>query len=202
MTADRIITVALHQSLVGGRVDVQDVFQGQVPDGNFMLGRFDYNAIMSLSDTTMERSPWYNQGLRFECTQCGNCCTGPPGYVWFDDGEATAIAEHLGISVSNFRRRYAKRSGGRWTLNEIRNDRDEYDCVFLRRDEQGKSLCSIYSLRPRQCRSWPFWPHNLRSKRAWQIAAKTCPGMNQSGPGCMVPVEQIRIIAADNPDGL
>ena len=25
---------------------------------------------------------WYADGLRFTCTQCGNCCTGQPGFVW------------------------------------------------------------------------------------------------------------------------
>ena len=26
---------------------------------------------------------WYaEEGLAFECTGCGDCCTGAPGYVW------------------------------------------------------------------------------------------------------------------------
>ena len=31
--------------------------------------------------------PWYGGGLRFTCTQCGNCCTGQPGYVWISKKE-------------------------------------------------------------------------------------------------------------------
>ena len=30
-----------------------------------------------------DSGPWYADGLSFECTMCGNCCTGPPGAVWF-----------------------------------------------------------------------------------------------------------------------
>ena len=41
----------------------------------------------------------YADGLRFECTQCGNCCTGPPGRVWFSEEEGEAMAENLGVDV-------------------------------------------------------------------------------------------------------
>jgi Fe-S-cluster containining protein len=147
---------------------------------------------------------WYADGLRFACTQCGNCCTGPPGYVWFDDAEADAMARYLGLGADAFRRQYAKRDNGRWTLNEIRKGPDEYDCVFLRRDEQGRALCRVYSVRPTQCRTWPFWPANLRSRRAWGAAAKHCPGTEQglAGGGNFYPVEQVRVIVAENPNGL
>ncbi|MFM1805538.1 MAG: hypothetical protein RL136_2417, partial [Planctomycetota bacterium] len=33
--------------------------------------------------STDAQAPWYAEGLRFECTQCGNCCSGGPGAVWF-----------------------------------------------------------------------------------------------------------------------
>ena len=37
-----------------------------------------------------------------------------------------------------------------------------YDCVFLKEDpERGRKTCSIYPVRPLQCRTWPFWPENL-----------------------------------------
>ena len=48
---------------------------------------------------------WYADGLRFKCTQCGNCCTGGPGYVWFDDDEAQAMADQLGIEKREFYQR-------------------------------------------------------------------------------------------------
>ncbi len=144
----------------------------------------------------MPDSPWYRDGLRFECTQCGNCCTGPSGYVWFTDAEGEAIATRLGLSDAEFRRRFAKRSWGRWTLGEVKNGRGEYDCVFLRRDAAGKALCSIYEDRPKQCRTWPFWPENLENPAAWIDAAQRCPGMADGlrGGGRFYPVEQVGIV--------
>ena len=35
--------------------------------------------------------PWYADGLRFECTQCGDCCSGEPGYVWVDEDEIESM---------------------------------------------------------------------------------------------------------------
>ena len=146
------------------------------------------------------QEPWYAPGLSFACTQCGNCCTGPSGYVWFDDDEARAMAEHLGVSEAEFRQRYAHKIFGRWSLNEVKVKRGQYDCVFLKRDDAGKALCSIYSVRPTQCRTWPFWPGNLSSPAAWERAGRTCPGMQQGGS--FYPVEKIRIIRESNPEGL
>ncbi len=144
--------------------------------------------------------PWYAPGLSFKCTQCGNCCTGPTGFVWFNDDEARAIAEYLGITEAQFRQRYAHRKFGRWSLDEVKVKREQYDCVFLQRDEAGKALCSIYPVRPTQCRTWPFWRSNLASPDAWREAARTCPGMQQGGN--FYPVEKIRIILESNPDEL
>jgi Fe-S-cluster containining protein len=135
---------------------------------------------------------WYAGGLRFECTKCGNCCTGPPGWVWFDQQEGRKIAARLGLDETEFYKRYAHQVDGRWSLKETRSDRG-YDCIFLDRTSRpGEALCSIYDLRPTQCRTWPFWPENLSSPRAWQSARRRtpCPGMEN---GALVPVEQIRI---------
>ena len=138
---------------------------------------------------------WYSDGLRFECTQCGNCCTGPPGAVWFNDEEGAAIAKLLKISESDFRARYAHQLDGQWSLIENKT-RHGYDCVFLDRTSvPGKAVCSIYRARPLQCRTWPWWPEILESKRSWTTYKRTtpCPGMD-SGP--LIPAEQIRIVRA------
>lgn len=148
------------------------------------------------ADTHAGRRPWYAPGLRFTCTQCGNCCTGPPGYVWFDDAEAQAMAAFLGLSIETFRRRHARTIDGHWTLNErLSPDARGYDCVFLLRREDGTTGCSIYAARPTQCRTWPFWPENLASPAAWRRAANTCPGMTagMKGHGDFYPIEAIRI---------
>lgn len=138
---------------------------------------------------------WYSGGLKFSCTQCGNCCSGPPGYVWFDGREAQAMADFLKLDVVTFLRRHAHTVNGKWTLNE-RTGPNGYDCVFLQRDPSGKAMCSIYEVRPRQCRTWPFWPELLRSPAAWQRASERCPGMDR---GNFYPVEKIRLIRDSNP---
>lgn len=158
------------------------------------------------SDPAASRSagePWYAPGLRFSCTQCGHCCTGPPGYVWFDEREAQAIADYLDITVETFRRQYARTLEGAWTLAEHASpDGRGYDCVFLERRTDGTAGCSIYPVRPTQCRTWPFWPENLASPAAWRRAARDCPGMTGGleGEGAFYPVEQIRIQCDRTPD--
>lgn len=132
-------------------------------------------------------APWYADGLSFTCTQCGNCCTGPPGFVRFTDAEGRAIAKHLGVSEAAFYKEYAHRVEGSWSLRE-RPFEGGFDCVFLDREKvPGKAVCSIYQDRPTQCRTWPFWPENLRSPRAWATAKRTtpCPGMDR---GPLVPM--------------
>jgi len=153
-----------------------------------------------------DEGEWYADGLRFECTQCGNCCTGAPGYVWFDDDEAQEMADFVGVDKREFYQRYTKRKMGKWTLDEVRYERSKYDCVFLERDENGRGKCSIYEVRPTQCRTWPFWASNLASPREWAESAKGCPGMklpdDPKAGGQFVPIEKIRIELAKNPDGL
>ena len=135
-------------------------------------------------------SPWYEDGLRFECSRCGNCCHGAPGVVWVDAGEVEALARRLDLDEAEFRRRYTYRlsEGGR-SLTEA----EDYACVFYD-DQHG---CTVYEDRPRQCRTWPFWSNNLASPATWEIEARDCPGMNQ-GPRH----DLIRIRAFSDDDGL
>ena len=52
----------------------------------------------------------------------------------------------------------------------------------------GGMDCRIYPVRPRQCRTWPFWPVNLSSPETWALAAGRCPGINR---GRIVLFEQV-----------
>ena len=54
---------------------------------------------------SLDRSkPWYDKGLRFECTRCGNCCKsrGQYAYVYLAPADVRAIAAHLGLSRTAF----------------------------------------------------------------------------------------------------
>ena len=148
---------------------------------------------MTTADQTLP-AQWYANGLRFTCTQCGNCCTGPPGYVWFTEDELVAMAEHVGLSEDDFMNCYARKVRGRRTLNEVKT-RYGYDCVFLSRTEEGQATCSLYSARPAQCRTWPFWPENLRTPSDWARAGRNCPGIDNGngGAGRLYGIDQIRI---------
>src|SRR3546814_747434 len=148
-----------------------------------------------------EEKTWYDPGLSFKCTQCGHCCTGPAGVVWFTEEEGDRMAEYLGMTKIDFLREYAAKRYGKWTLKETVHPDRGYDCIFLKWDKRTKKAgCSIYPVRPTQCWTWPFWPSNLESKESWQQAAKTCPGMRKGGE--FYPVEQIRITLSKNNDDL
>ena len=133
---------------------------------------------------------WYADGLRFECTQCGACCTGPPGYVHFTDDEAEAMARELGVTTAEFLDRYTVDAPAGRSLAEVRTERG-HDCVFLDRGSvPGKGVCRVYGARPLQCRTFPWWPSNLTSPKAWRSIGRQCEGV---GRGAFVPVEEIRV---------
>ena len=127
-----------------------------------------------------EQPPWYQDGLAFTCTQCGKCCTGEPGFVWVTDEEVAAIAEFRKEPAGEVTGLYTRRLKGRRTLREKANG----DCVFY---EAGKG-CTIYPVRPPQCRTWPFWESNTATPEAWDRATEICPG---SGQGELIPAEEI-----------
>ena len=146
--------------------------------------------------TRKRATEWYSDGLRFSCNQCGNCCTGSPGYVYYSPAEGQAIASELNLTVDQFEAQYTTTVGGHRSIRDEWNHLSQgHDCVFLRWVE-GKAQCSIYNVRPKQCRTWPFWPENLESPRHWQRAGARCGGMQagNNGQGKFFPVEQIRVI--------
>ncbi|MDP7235348.1 MAG: YkgJ family cysteine cluster protein, partial [Candidatus Latescibacteria bacterium] len=61
----------------------------------------------------MSKRRFWHQGLKFQCHQCGNCCTGPPGYVWFTDDELHQMAAFAHITPDQFRDLYAHKVGRR-----------------------------------------------------------------------------------------
>jgi Fe-S-cluster containining protein len=124
-----------------------------------------------------------NQPLLFECTRCGRCCaTAGDYYVFLDAGEAERIRAHLRLSAAWFRRRYLERLDD--DTQVLAASADER-CIFLGPD----GACRIYPVRPLQCRTYPFWPEVVASRRAWQQEARRCEGINR---GRAVPVARVR----------
>ena len=138
-------------------------------------------------------------GLRFSCTMCGNCCSGPTGVVMFTPDEGKAIAKRLGIGYRAFLKKYAFETSQGFSLKEVKSPANGLDCIFLDRETiPGRAICGIYEDRPKQCTTWPFWPEMLRSRDDWVRAKKDCPGLDS---GRLYAPEDIRIIRDHEANG-
>lgn len=136
-------------------------------------------------------------GLAFTCTGCSKCCR-MDGDVWLAPEESVAICQFLNVDEETFRILYVRnesisrlndnekwlclvRGGGtqegQGVPEETGNTPDSSEgdppssssagCVFL--DPFGK--CSIYPVRPIQCRTYPFWPSLLEDRETWESEA-------------------------------
>lgn len=130
---------------------------------------------------TEEDSPWYKKGLGFSCTECGQCCTGSPGYVWVTEEEIAQMADYLKLKINDFTKYHVRRIDGKLALVEMAKT---YDCIFLKNNK-----CTIYSVRPKQCRTFPWWPQNLKSEKDWEEAALYCEGIRKDAE--IVPLSTI-----------
>ena len=116
--------------------------------------------------------PFYEKGLRFQCLkECSGCCGGSPGFVFLKEDEITTIHQHLGLTREAFMSNYTKAVDDRISLLDVQ--KDNWNCIMLK---NGK--CSIYAIRPMQCRTFPFWPRNIVSKTEWRDLQNHCPGLN------------------------
>lgn len=70
--------------------------------------------------------------------------------------------------------------------------KDNGDCIFW---DAG---CTIYSVRPRQCRTFPFWGEILESPEAWEAQKAFCHGIDE---GKLYPIEAIRAVARGRATG-
>ena len=117
------------------------------------------------------RPYFFDRGIRFQCQRCGQCCTGSPGTIFVTRSEARAIARYRDTDPVTFENQCLYPYKSAFSIKEHRDGR----CLFFNSD------CTIYPMRPNQCRTFPFWFSNLRSKRSWQKIAAACPGIGQ-GP--------------------
>jgi hypothetical protein len=110
--------------------------------------------------------------LRFECTECGDCCTnrGDYAYVYVNREEVRQLAAHFEVSPSAFRRRYTFRDEDGWTQLKV----DDKRCIFL---DPGSRRCTVYDARPVQCRTFPFWPEFVKNGRWTAEPRELCEGV-------------------------
>jgi len=143
----------------------------------------DMNKLKLITETPQDL-PWYKNGLKFKCTECGKCCTGPTGHVWVNEQEMADLAQVLKISVVDLKRKYTRQRDNRYALTETKTLNGDYDCVFLKDNK-----CSVYQARPQQCRTFPWWPENLTSEDSWEQLGFECEGVNDQAP--LVPYQEI-----------
>lgn len=112
----------------------------------------------------------------FDCNACaacgGKCCTGESGYIFCSIGEMQKISEFLGLSFNEFTQKYVKKVGYKFSLIE-KKYLDGYACIFF--DSETKK-CNIYDVRPKQCKTFPFWDI-YKDKERLQELLQQCIGI-------------------------
>ena len=131
---------------------------------------------------------WEN-GLRFSCQQCGRCCCGEPGIVYFSPDEFDRLVEFLKKTRGLDREKIIADMMKPWQDSyTARDDFDDGHCIFY---DHG---CTVYEVRPSQCRDFPFWRCQLKNEKAWREAGRSCPGIDH---GRLWSAEEICAIAAN-----
>lgn len=116
-----------------------------------------------------QRSYFFDNGIYFECIQCGACCTGAPGVIYVNESEIRSISDFLNMDMESFKQQHLYPFNDRFSIREHADGR----CLFF---DEG---CKIYPVRPTQCRTFPFWFQNLRSEKKWHAIKKECPGIGK-----------------------
>ena len=126
---------------------------------------------------------FYKDGLRFQCQGEGRCCVSREnyGYVYLSFNDRRRLAAHFGLSTTAFTEKYTESEDGFYQLKY-----EDKDCPFLK-DQR----CEVYTARPWQCRTWPFWPENMDSDVWEREVAAYCPGV---GKGRLYTAEEIEDI--------
>lgn len=86
----------------------------------------------------------------FQCKRCGNCCR-HEGEVRLAPGEAETIALSLNMTIETFTGEYTRLRDDRLGLSL--RDQPGGACIFL---AENPVSCRIHSVKPRQCRDFPF----------------------------------------------
>ena len=114
---------------------------------------------------------WYSDGLRFSCHQCNNCCRGAqPGWVYVSPAQIERLERFAELSPRAFKTRYLTEDEDNDPVLRLKPNGD---CIFW---EDG---CTVYPARPRQCRTFPFWPETLESPEAWKELRTFCHGVDE-----------------------
>ncbi len=118
----------------------------------------------------MNKKYFFSKGIRFECQRCGMCCTGEPGTVYVGKEEVEDIARFFNMDIEEFKNKFLYPFRDSYSIKELKDG----SCVFYR-----QNMCTIYPVRPMQCKTYPFWLKNLRNEKRWKEIQKECPGIGK-----------------------
>lgn len=120
--------------------------------------------------------------MKFSCKEScgGKCCTlnwkGQQSFVFLTRSDRRRLAQFLDrpeeffASKSVFEStRFSSVKTQQYHLKMNGND-----CKFFR-DGQ----CGVYAARPTQCRTFPYWPENLKNGEWTEAVKAECPGVGQ-----------------------
>ena len=125
----------------------------------------------------------FKKGIKFKCQGSSNCCIsrGSYGYVYLSKKDLVKIAKYFNISINLFKKKYCDYSDGYLHLKEIHSNGN---CQFL-----DNKRCTIYTARPTQCKTWPFWKENMNTKKWNNEIIDFCPGI---GKGSLISFSMIQ----------
>ena len=129
---------------------------------------WNFRAFLKGYDATIEKMDsivhelYQRISSAIDCTKCANCCKIVQPVL--DREDIKKCCEGFGISVSQFKKKYLKpaKEQGKLIFKEK-------PCPFLK-----NNLCSIYSHRPKDCKSFPHLHKKEFIFRLWGIV-ENCP---------------------------
>ncbi|MFX1557191.1 MAG: YkgJ family cysteine cluster protein [Promethearchaeota archaeon] len=145
-----------------------------------------------MTSTELKISKSLENGIHFSCQMCGTCCRGfNEGEVYLYRDDILNLANFLGYkgneALTKFAKKYLKVIKNRFywkdpdttrgknykidTLGFKFTGKDEH-CEFLKDDK-----CTVHSVRPFQCRCFPFWQMMVTSRKNLIDYSKKCPGL-------------------------
>lgn len=127
----------------------------------------------------------------FSCTECGKCCTGS-GVVWANSAELNAMRSVINpklslddfiaayVDVAEMKRRNVDLDAKEWFV--LKNAEEKLNnaqyCIFL---DPETNRCKVYTARPLQCSTYPWWPELLNSREWREEGISVCEGIVLDG---------------------
>jgi Fe-S-cluster containining protein len=127
---------------------------------------------MKIEENTIAQEGYSYKFIPSACVSCGGaCCIGESGYIWAKYAEIEKMANFLELTIEEFATMYLRKVKHRYSLIEKKLDESNYACIFF---DSTIKQCSIYPVRPYQCRTFPFWEI---FKGDIEEVKKECPGI-------------------------